>query len=91
MLFRMSDDESFCAVCEESASGYHYGAYTCEGCKSFFKRTVQKNLTSKYVCNCDGKCDVRKSGRSRCQACRLAKCFDAGMVEEGENQVYNHF
>lgn len=83
----MSDEESCCAVCEENASGYHYGAYTCEGCKSFFKRTVQKSLTSKYVCSCDGNCDVRKSGRSKCQACRLAKCFDVGMVEGGENQV----
>ena len=86
----MSDEDySQCAVCGEISSGYHYGAYTCEGCKSFFKRTVQKNLVSKYVCNGDGNCEVKKSVRSRlCQACRLTKCFEAGMVEGGEKTLH---
>lgn len=30
-----------CAICQDRASGLHYGIYTCEGCKGFFKRTVQ--------------------------------------------------
>jgi len=25
-----------CAVCSENGSGFHYGVYTCEGCKVGF-------------------------------------------------------
>lgn len=80
------DDESekWCAVCKDSSSGYHYGANTCEGCKSFFKRTVQKDLLDKYVCmQTSGDCPVDKQSRAKCQACRLKKCFTVGMVAEG--------
>ncbi|CAB4059692.1 NR0AN [Lepeophtheirus salmonis] len=36
-----------CRVCDEPAAGYHFGAFTCEGCKSFFGRTCGKsNLNS---------------------------------------------
>uniref|UniRef100_A0A9J2P569 Nuclear receptor domain-containing protein n=1 Tax=Ascaris lumbricoides TaxID=6252 RepID=A0A9J2P569_ASCLU len=30
-----------CQVCNEIARGYHFGAFTCEGCKSFFGRTCK--------------------------------------------------
>ena len=39
-----------CRVCEEPAAGFHFGAFTCEGCKSFFGRScnntsvIQVNL-----------------------------------------------
>lgn len=29
-------DAHFCAVCSDYASGYHYGVWSCEGCKAFF-------------------------------------------------------
>uniref|UniRef100_Q62986-3 Isoform 3 of Estrogen receptor beta n=1 Tax=Rattus norvegicus TaxID=10116 RepID=Q62986-3 len=34
-------DAHFCPVCSDYASGYHYGVWSCEGCKAFFKRSIQ--------------------------------------------------
>ena len=62
------------------AACQHYGVRTCEGCKGFFKRTVQKN--AKYVCLADKNCPVDKRRRNRCQFCRFQKCLAVGMVKE---------
>ncbi|TWW57036.1 nuclear receptor subfamily 4 group A member 1 isoform X1 [Takifugu flavidus] len=75
-----SGTESCCAVCGDNASCQHYGVRTCEGCKGFFKRTVQKN--SKYVCLANKDCPVDKRRRNRCQFCRFQKCLAVGMVRE---------
>ncbi|XP_026881633.2 nuclear receptor subfamily 4 group A member 1 isoform X1 [Electrophorus electricus] len=72
--------EGCCAVCGDSASCQHYGVRTCEGCKGFFKRTVQKN--AKYVCLANRDCPVDKRRRNRCQFCRFQKCLAVGMVKE---------
>ena len=69
-----------CAVCGDNAACQHYGVRTCEGCKGFFKRTVQKN--AKYVCLADKNCPVDKRRRNRCQFCRFQKCLMVGMVKE---------
>ncbi|XP_076040016.1 nuclear receptor subfamily 4 group A member 2-like isoform X3 [Oratosquilla oratoria] len=69
-----------CAVCGDTAACQHYGVRTCEGCKGFFKRTVQKN--AKYVCLADKNCPVDKRRRNRCQFCRFQKCLAVGMVKE---------
>lgn len=69
-----------CAVCGDTAACQHYGVRTCEGCKGFFKRTVQKG--SKYVCLADKNCPVDKRRRNRCQFCRFQKCIIVGMVKE---------
>lgn len=69
-----------CAVCGDIAACQHYGVRTCEGCKGFFKRTVQKG--SKYVCLADKACPVDKRRRNRCQFCRFQKCLLVGMVKE---------
>ncbi|XP_065215593.1 probable nuclear hormone receptor HR38 [Planococcus citri] len=69
-----------CAVCGDTAACQHYGVRTCEGCKGFFKRTVQKG--SKYVCLADKSCPVDKRRRNRCQYCRFQKCLSVGMVKE---------
>jgi nuclear receptor subfamily 4 group A protein 2 len=69
-----------CAVCGDNAACQHYGVHTCEGCKGFFKRTVQKN--AKYVCLAERVCPVDKRRRNRCQFCRFQKCLNVGMVKE---------
>uniref|UniRef100_A0A8D0U5P0 Nuclear receptor domain-containing protein n=1 Tax=Sus scrofa TaxID=9823 RepID=A0A8D0U5P0_PIG len=72
--------EGTCAVCGDNAACQHYGVRTCEGCKGFFKRTVQKN--AKYVCLANKNCPVDKRRRNRCQYCRFQKCLSVGMVKE---------
>ena len=69
-----------CVVCSDKASGYHYGVFTCEGCKGFFKRTVQKQLS--YTCKEGGSCDINQYTRNKCQACRYQKCVNTGMLKE---------
>nr|XP_015212799.1 PREDICTED: nuclear receptor subfamily 4 group A member 3 isoform X3 [Lepisosteus oculatus] len=75
-----SSGEGTCAVCGDNAACQHYGVRTCEGCKGFFKRTVQKN--AKYVCLASKNCPVDKRRRNRCQYCRFQKCLSVGMVKE---------
>lgn len=67
----------FCVVCGDKASGRHYGAISCEGCKGFFKRSVRKQLN--YACRANQDCEVTKHHRNRCQYCRLQKCLSMGM------------
>ncbi|PAV65489.1 hypothetical protein WR25_24041 [Diploscapter pachys] len=74
------DADKRCAVCNDRAVCLHYGARTCEGCKGFFKRTVQKN--SRYTCAGNRNCPIDKRYRSRCQYCRFQKCLEVGMVRE---------
>ncbi|XP_075879801.1 retinoic acid receptor alpha-B [Nelusetta ayraudi] len=69
-----------CFVCQDKSSGYHYGVSACEGCKGFFRRSIQKNMT--YTCHRDKVCVINKVTRNRCQSCRLQKCLDVGMSKE---------
>ncbi|XP_052899393.1 nuclear hormone receptor HR78 [Anopheles moucheti] len=66
-----------CLVCGDRASGRHYGAISCEGCKGFFKRSIRKQLG--YQCRGSMNCEVTKHHRNRCQYCRLQKCLACGM------------
>ncbi|KAF7489824.1 putative nuclear hormone receptor HR38 [Sarcoptes scabiei] len=75
-----SNATQICAVCGDVAACQHYGVLTCEGCKGFFKRTVQKS--SKYMCLGNKDCAVDKRRRNRCQFCRFQKCLAVGMVKE---------
>ncbi|KDR16688.1 Transcription factor HNF-4-like protein, partial [Zootermopsis nevadensis] len=78
-----------CAICGDRATGKHYGAASCDGCKGFFRRSVRKNHL--YTCSlsviiaynvkillfvC---CIVDKDKRNQCRYCRLRKCFKAGI------------
>jgi len=74
--------EIACVVCGDKSSGKHYGQYTCEGCKSFFKRSVRRSLS--YQCRGSRNCPIDQHHRNQCQHCRLKKCFRNGMRKEGE-------
>ncbi|XP_010627485.1 nuclear receptor subfamily 2 group C member 1 isoform X1 [Fukomys damarensis] len=69
-----------CVVCGDKASGRHYGAVTCEGCKGFFKRSIRKNLV--YSCRGSKDCIINKHHRNRCQYCRLQRCIAFGMKQD---------
>ncbi|KAL3316126.1 hypothetical protein Ciccas_005233 [Cichlidogyrus casuarinus] len=69
-----------CKVCGDKASGYHYGVISCEGCKGFFRRSIQKQI--EYKCLREGKCLVIRLNRNRCQYCRFKKCLQAGMSKD---------
>ncbi|XP_015784374.1 ecdysone-induced protein 78C isoform X3 [Tetranychus urticae] len=69
-----------CKVCGDKASGYHYGVTSCEGCKGFFRRSIQKQI--EYKCLRDGKCLVIRLNRNRCQYCRFKKCIAVGMSRD---------
>jgi len=69
-----------CKVCGDKASGYHYGVTSCEGCKGFFRRSIQKQI--EYRCLREGKCHVIRLNRNRCQYCRFMKCLAVGMSKD---------
>ena len=75
------DQPMICMICDDKATGLHYGIITCEGCKGFFKRTVQNKRV--YTCVADGNCEINKAQRNRCQYCRFQKCLERGMVLAG--------
>ncbi|KAL7745621.1 hypothetical protein ACLKA6_009841 [Drosophila palustris] len=76
----LSGSKHLCSICGDRASGKHYGVYSCEGCKGFFKRTVRKDLT--YACRENRNCIIDKRQRNRCQYCRYQKCLSCGMKRE---------
>ena len=74
-----------CLVCGDRGTGFHYSVLSCEGCKGFFKRTVQKQLL--YSCRgppeLEGCCEINKASRNNCQFCRFQKCLTVGMKTDG--------
>uniref|UniRef100_A0A3B4B9G4 Estrogen receptor 2b n=1 Tax=Periophthalmus magnuspinnatus TaxID=409849 RepID=A0A3B4B9G4_9GOBI len=77
----LRSDMHLCAVCHDYASGYHYGVWSCEGCKAFFKRSIQGH--NDYICPATNQCTIDKNRRKSCQACRLRKCYEVGMMKCG--------
>ncbi|KAL1509419.1 hypothetical protein ABEB36_004161 [Hypothenemus hampei] len=69
-----------CPICGDKISGFHYGIFSCESCKGFFKRTVQNRKN--YVCLRGAQCSVTVATRKKCPACRFDKCLQCGMKLE---------
>ncbi|KAJ0064684.1 hypothetical protein NL108_011769 [Boleophthalmus pectinirostris] len=69
-----------CGVCGDKATGFHFNAMTCEGCKGFFRRSMKRKAN--FTCPFNGSCTITKDNRRHCQACRLKRCIDIGMMKE---------
>ncbi|XP_067088558.1 nuclear receptor subfamily 1 group D member 1 [Osmerus mordax] len=70
-----------CKVCGDVASGFHYGVHACEGCKGFFRRSIQQNIQYKK-CLKNETCTIMRINRNRCQQCRFKKCLSVGMSRD---------
>ncbi|CAI2294138.1 unnamed protein product [Caenorhabditis sp. 36 PRJEB53466] len=70
-----------CQVCSDKASGFHYGVFACEGCKGFFRRSIQQKISYR-ACTRTEDCLILRNNRNRCQCCRLKKCLSVGMSRD---------
>ncbi|XP_023835892.1 nuclear receptor subfamily 1 group D member 2 [Salvelinus sp. IW2-2015] len=70
-----------CKVCGDVASGFHYGVHACEGCKGFFRRSIQHSIRYKKCLKMEN-CTVIRINRNRCQQCRFKKCLAVGMSRD---------
>ncbi|CAI2353939.1 unnamed protein product [Caenorhabditis sp. 36 PRJEB53466] len=72
---------SKCQVCRHPATGYHYEVPSCNGCKTFFRRSILDGR--KYCCLKMKKCmsgdEPTDLTRRMCRACRFESCVEAGM------------
>ncbi len=73
-----------CPVCGDVVSGYHYGIYSCESCKGFFKRTVQSKRNERLRCGRGDNCTIDIDSRKHCASCRFNKCLFLGMKLQGK-------
>nr|AFF18489.1 HNF4 [Schmidtea mediterranea] len=71
------ENNQLCLICSDKATGKHYGAFSCDGCKGFFRRSVRKK--NNYTCQYNRNCKMDKDKRNQCRYCRLKKCILVGM------------
>ncbi|GMT33946.1 hypothetical protein PFISCL1PPCAC_25243, partial [Pristionchus fissidentatus] len=71
------NEPTTCVVCGDRASGFHYSVVSCNGCKTFFRRTVISRR--KFKCTRGGMCVFDKARRCACRSCRFQKCLNVGM------------
>ena len=68
-----------CRVCDDTSSGYHFGVFTCEACKGFFRRYSKKPTLLEP---CSTRCGITKNNRNNCAACRFDKCKTVGKTND---------
>uniref|UniRef100_A0A1I7T6J5 Nuclear Hormone Receptor family n=2 Tax=Caenorhabditis tropicalis TaxID=1561998 RepID=A0A1I7T6J5_9PELO len=68
-----------CLICGLKANGYHYDVASCNGCKTFFRRTLLSEKS--FECKLSKDCfDLTKRKKPlKCRACRHQKCIEVGM------------
>ncbi|TTR36201.1 Hepatocyte nuclear factor 4-beta [Bagarius yarrelli] len=62
---------SLCSICADKATGKHYGAFSCDGCKGFFRRSVRKNHA--YTCRAGMRKEAVQNERDRISCRREAQ------------------
>ncbi|KAK0405267.1 hypothetical protein QR680_017888 [Steinernema hermaphroditum] len=72
-----TDFVGVCAVCGAPARCFHYDVPSCNGCKTFFRRTIVTERT--YTCARNGNCKIDCSNRTLCRYCRFNRCVAVGM------------
>uniref|UniRef100_A0AC35GNT0 Nuclear receptor domain-containing protein n=1 Tax=Panagrolaimus sp. PS1159 TaxID=55785 RepID=A0AC35GNT0_9BILA len=73
-------DKGDCSICEAPTHGMHFGVSTCKACASFFRRSMVER--KRYKCRFQDQCIINNKVRNNCRACRLKKCYQAGMIRE---------
>ncbi|KAK2499055.1 hypothetical protein MC885_000501 [Smutsia gigantea] len=63
-----------CAICGDRATGKHYGASSCDGCKGFFRRSIRKS----HVYSCRFSRQSVQNERDRISTRRST--FDCGSI-----------
>jgi len=71
-----------CRICGDKASGFHYGANTCEACKGFFRRCILMRKVD-FTCPGNESCKLTAKNKAACPACRYKRCIQAGMSRDG--------
>ncbi|KAH7711536.1 Protein NHR-1 d [Aphelenchoides avenae] len=71
--------ETLCAICDATASGYHYDVASCTACWMFFRQMVITGEAERLQCLYQGTCVVNKDVRNACRHCRFNKCLLEGM------------
>uniref|UniRef100_A0A915MFS4 Nuclear receptor n=1 Tax=Meloidogyne javanica TaxID=6303 RepID=A0A915MFS4_MELJA len=82
-----------CFICHAHATGFHFGAQSCQACCAFFRRAV--SLKRQYICQQKRKSgsnakEFDKNGENEesensskqkilCRSCRFQKCLSVGM------------
>mgnify|MGYP001801408123 FL=1 len=86
-----------CQVCDNTAAGFHCGAFVCEACKKFYLRAMKQNNRAMLCCKAGdarlgnsthGGCQVSGLSRTSCAFCRLQKCLSIGMEAPGMLMSY---
>uniref|UniRef100_A0A914CL80 Nuclear receptor domain-containing protein n=1 Tax=Acrobeloides nanus TaxID=290746 RepID=A0A914CL80_9BILA len=81
-------EEEICLVCNDHSTGYHYGVPSCNGCKTFFRRTIMKKQV--FKCQYNGNCNVDKTPNKRESKLRNRGCSIEASLGPGLNR-YRYF